>query len=544
MLPKMKACHPVPVLHLIALLPFIVLLFMPESLATDADDPAWRNFQHGLGEPALIAANADHPEAKSVFRPLPPASSWRINPEKFRLGFRLFHESRLSSGSGVACVTCHAGALSGADRRRVSIGVAGATGKVNALSTFNAAFNFRQFWDGRAVTLEDQALLPIETEFEMANTLDAVVAFLEADPEYTGRFEQLYPDGVSVANMADAMAHYQRSTFIRLDTPFQRHLSGDINALAEHEKFGLQRFTELGCSSCHNGINLGGNSYQKLGSLRPYYGEADSADEDDAGLASRTGRVRDTHVFRVPGLHGVATTAPYFHDGSIATLEEAVRLMGEYQLGLSLPDRDIEAITAFLRATGGHFNSSRSGLPFSGTDVESEAGEWQLVTGSINEELRDNEHELAYRDVLQSIPGTQAQLLQELDALTSGQLAHFDFLQFHHMELIRYSRALLHPPSTLSTAQHTLLVEQADLLNRQVMGLELAIADFLQTFVRVGDLENLLQQVKSETVLLSGDEAESLLTQSRQQLQQSLAEIQAQIQDQVRQLAVLRNNFL
>jgi cytochrome c peroxidase len=540
MLLKMKACRPIYVFHCVVLLPFSVLLSMPESLAAD---PAWHSFRHSLGEPALIAANADHPEAKSAFRPMPPAASWRINPDKFRLGFRLFHESRLSSGSGVACVTCHAGALSGADRRRVSIGVGGAAGRLNALSVFNAAFNFRQFWDGRAVTLEDQALLPIETEFEMANTLDAVVAFLEADPEYTGRFEQVYPDGVSNANMADAMAHYQRSTFIRLDTPFQRHLSGDDNALGELEKFGLQRFTELGCSSCHNGINLGGNSYQKLGSLRPYYGEADSADEDDAGLASRTGRATDTHVFRVPGLHGVATTPPYFHDGSIATLEEAVRLMGEYQLGRSLAASDIAAISAFLRATGGHFNSSRSGLPFSSTDVEAETGEWQLVTDSMGEEPGDNQHERAYRNVLQSITGAQAQLLQELDALTSGQLAHFDFLQFQHMELIRYSRALLHPPSTLSKAQHTLIVEQADLLFRQVMALELVIADFLQAFVRAGDLQNLLQQAESELVLLSRDEAESVLTESRQQLQQSLAEIRTQVQDQVRQLAVLRNSL-
>jgi len=161
----------------------------------------------------------------------------------------------------------------------------------------------------------------------------------------------------------------------------------------------------------------------------------------------------------------------------------------------------------------------------------------------MGEEPGDNEHERAYRNVLQSITGAQAQLLQELDALTSGQLAHFDFLQFQHMELIRYSRALLHPPSTLSTAQHTLIVEQADLLFRQVMALELVIADFLQAFVRAGDLQNLLQQAESELVLLSRDEAESVLTESRQQLQQSLAEIRTQVQDQVRQLAVLRNSF-
>ena len=240
------------------------------GFATEPDDPAWRSFQHGLGAPAYIGANAEHPAADTVFRPLPQPSFWRINADKFTLGFRLFHESRLATGNGIACVTCHAGTLSGADRRVVSIGVGGAAGKMNALSVFNAAFNFRQFWDGRAVTLEDQALLPIATDFEMANTLEAVREFLGGDSEYTTMFQDVYPDGVTIANMADALAHYQRSTFIRLDTPFQRYLGGQQNALTEQAQQGLRRFTEVGCSHCDNGINLGGNSYQKLGALSAY----------------------------------------------------------------------------------------------------------------------------------------------------------------------------------------------------------------------------------------------------------------------------------
>lgn len=504
-----------------------LLLLCTQSLATEADDPAWRNFQHGLGEPSLIAANAGHADANTAFRPLPSPRTWRINPDKFRLGSRLFHESRLATGNGIACVTCHAGMLSGADRRRVSIGVAGAEGSMNALSVFNAAFNFRQFWDGRAVTLEDQALLPIETEFEMANSLDAVLRFLRAEPEYVERFGRVYPDGVSIANMADAMAHFQRSTFVRLDTPFQRYLAGDGQALDEQQKLGLQRFTELGCSSCHNGINLGGNSYQKLGALRDYYPAADTADSDDSGLAVRSGREMDRYVFRVPGLHGVATTPPYFHDGSITSLEETVRLMSQFQLGRDISDADVEAITAFLGSLGGHFNSSRDGLPATEFDLESGQGDWQEVDNSLSVTRRDNEHELAYARVLESVAGARAGLLRELQAIADGQVAHFDFVQFQHLELIRFSRALRHPPSSLPEARRQAMVNVADALQQQVMDLEWPIADYLQAWARVVALEALTQAGNGDAVLLSAADIAGQLTGARSRQHQALAALRA-----------------
>lgn len=522
------------------------LLSLPESAATEADDPAWRNFLHGLGEPALIAANAEHPDANTAFRPLPPISYWRINPAKFLLGFRLFHESRLSSGNGIACVTCHAGALSGADRRRVSIGVGGAAGKLNALSVFNAAFNFRQFWDGRAVTLEDQALLPIETEFEMNNSLHVVSEFLNADSAYNKQFAEVYPDGVSIANMADAMAHYQSSSFIRLDTPFQDYLSGNENALSTLEKNGLQRFEELGCDSCHNGINLGGNSYQKLGFVVPYYGASDdnesavSASIDDAGLAQRTSRQNDRYVFRVPGLHGVATTPPYFHDGSISTLEEAIRLMGKHQLGIRLSESDVDAIGAFLRSLGGHFNSSREGLPITIADIELESSRWLLDSGSENIELRNDEHALAFRNILDSAERTPKRIEEELEKLVSGQVAHFDFIQFQHLELIRYSRALIHPPSSLPASQQTRLSDEAEILNKQVMALELNISDFIQAYTLTQTLENLPRQ-GSDVTLLSNQEVESRLSAARRQLQRAQSEIKTLTQDQVAQIELLQS---
>jgi cytochrome c peroxidase len=512
-------------------LPVLVLaaaVLTGQATASEADNPAWRAFLHALGESSLIAASADHDFANDAFRPLPPASTWQIEPDKFRLGSRLFHESRLSTGNGIACVTCHAGTLSGADRRRVSIGVGGAEGKMNALSVFNAALNFRQFWDGRAVTLEDQALLPIATEFEMANSLDAVRQMLRSDPDYIDRFSAVYPDGVSIANMADAMAHFQRSTFIRLDTPFQRYLRGDEQALDEQEKFGLQRFQELGCSNCHNGINLGGNSYQKLGSLRDYYSAVDNADIDDAGLASRSGLEKDRHVFRVPALHGVATTPPYLHDGSVPTLEEVVRLMSEFQLGREISDSDVQAITAFLGSLGGYFNSSRDGLPATVFELESGQGAWQVVDSSLANSLQDNEHQIAYRRVLQLLPDARQKLLQELEAIASGQVAHFDYAQFQHLELIRFSRALTQPPSSLPETAREKVTEVAASLQQQVMALEWPIADYLRAWARAGAFELLALQPEKDTTLAEDVVIAEQLSLAREQAQQSLATIRAE----------------
>lgn len=270
----------------------LVLLFLTPMLhATEADDPAWRSFQHALGQPAMIGANADHSLATAPYRPVPAPEPEDIGPLRYQLGFRLFHEGRHSSGNAIGCISCHTGGLSGADQRQVSTGVEGVRGTHNALSVFNATFNFRQFWDGRAVTLEDQALEPIQNPVEMANTLEAAEIMMQTDARYPSVFESVYPDGVTHQNMADALAHFQRINFRRLDSPFQRYLNGEEDALSPQAKRGLQSFEEVGCANCHNGINLGGNSYQALGLVLPYYdGENRVADKHDAGVMDRSGR--------------------------------------------------------------------------------------------------------------------------------------------------------------------------------------------------------------------------------------------------------------
>ena len=447
----------------------LVVLWATSVHATPADDPAWRNFQHALGQVPLIGANADHPRANSPYRPIPRREPDTIDRQRFELGSDLFHDARLSSDNSVACVTCHAGALSGADRRRVSVGVDGARGRFNALSVFNAGFNFRQFWDGRVVTMEDQALEPIQDEREMANTLNAALEMLLNDPDYPAQFQAAYPDGVTVLNMADAMAHFQRVRFVRWNTPFQRHLSGDDDAMGEQARRGWERFEALGCVSCHNGINLGGNSYQKLGAMSPYYGAEREAGPDDVGVAERSGRDRDRHVFRVPALHGVATTPPYLHDGSISTLEAAIEVMGEHQLGRQLSQQDIDDLSAFLRALGGSLaERHRVELPEPSDGAEPAVDDPEAV------------HESAYAQAIVAVEQAYEQLLQAMQQIHDSEVEHFDFLQAAHLELIRHARALHHPPSSLDRHQQGMLVSAAQELLDAMNELEWPISDFLR----------------------------------------------------------------
>lgn len=452
---------------------FLFLLFHnTSSLADESNDPAWRAFQHALHQPAQIGDNADHALATTPYRPIPVPDPQDIDPARFQLGFDLFHEGRLSSGNAIACVTCHAGALSGADRRRVSVGVGGARGTMNALSVFNAGFNFRQFWDGRAVTLEDQALEPIQNPVEMANTLDAVIDMLHADSQYPDKFTAAYPDGITVENMADALAHFQRFNFVRTDTPFQHYLNGDTDALDEQALRGWQRFDEMGCVSCHNGINIGGNSYQKLGAVIPYYDQQRQAGADDMGVMARSGRSEDRHVFRVPGLHGVSSTPPYLHDGSVSTLEQAIELMATHQLGRQLSQQDTDDIAAFLRSLDGRGPNYQELL----------AG--QVRAGAANADVVS--HEAAWQRAREAISSTAQRLSVAAEQIHSGEVQHFDFLQFEHRELIRHARALHHPPSSMDGQTRRQTVARAQQLLAEVSALEWLIADFLRAEAMTG----------------------------------------------------------
>lgn len=292
------------------------------------------------GEPPLTA-----------FAALPAAGN--LAEAKVTLGRRLFHDTRLSGDNTLSCASCHSLDHGGAEPRRVSTGIRGQQGPINSPTVLNARFNFVQFWDGRAADLAAQAAGPVANPIEMGNTWAHVVETLNAEPSYVSAFTSVYgAQGLTEANVRDAIATYEMS----LVTPsrFDRYLGGDRSALTAAEREGLAEFVNVGCTACHTGVNIGGAMYQKMGLVENYFTRRGGPlTEADHGRFNVTHQESDRHFFKVPTLRNVALTAPYFHDGSHATLPEAVRTMGAVQLGRRLDDAQVQHIVTFLNALTG-----------------------------------------------------------------------------------------------------------------------------------------------------------------------------------------------
>ncbi|MEX0964114.1 MAG: cytochrome c peroxidase [Pseudohongiellaceae bacterium] len=331
-----------------------VSLISPLAYSADAVEPDYLAFLQAKGEAPWINAATDHPSANTAYRPMPPLASFPADSVKRDLGFDLFHDASLSRDGTVGCNTCHMGMRGATDGRTKAVGIGGAIGLRNTPTIFNSAFNFRQFWDGRSFDLDAQSLAPISDPVEMGHDLDLVLELLKASPRYVSRFEEAYPDGVTAANLGNAIAQHSKD-MTRTDSPFNAYLTDSANALSDQAQRGWNRFNELGCVSCHNGINLGGNSYQRLGNTPDFVATVLRSALSDEGLARRTQRDIDRQVFKVPTLHNVALTAPYFHDGSIATLQEAVAQMGQLQAGRQLSEPDVDDIVAFLESLNSAF---------------------------------------------------------------------------------------------------------------------------------------------------------------------------------------------
>ncbi len=302
----------------------------------DGDAPATVWFPAGTGQSVM---------------PLP--SELPLDARKVELGRRLFHDTRLSRDASVACANCHDLSKAGTDGRPLAVGIDGRVGERNSPTVFNTAFNFRQFWDGRAATLEEQVAGPVHNPVEMDSNWAQVLGRLGRDARYRRDFRAIWRDGITAENIQRALAEFQRS-LITPDAPFDRFLRGDEAALSPLARRGWQRFRELGCIACHQGVNLGGNMYAHLGVMGDFFADRGRAVVDsDLGRYNVSRREQDRHVFKVPGLRNVALTAPYFHDGSIATLEEAVDIMARYQLGVALSAEDKAALIAFLKSLTG-----------------------------------------------------------------------------------------------------------------------------------------------------------------------------------------------
>ena len=295
---------------------------------------------------ALVLSGTALAALDEPVKPVP--ATLKQDPARVELGRRLFNDARLSANGKVSCASCHDPAKGGADGRPRSIGFGGRATAVNAPTVFNAALNFRQFWNGRADSQEAQVGLVVENPVEMGSNWRDVVALVTRDTDYARAFTAAYRDGVTRPNIENAIASYERA-LITPDSRFDKYLRGDQAAISTDEKAGYAKFKQYGCVACHQGVNLGGNMFQKFGVMGDYFAARGNPTEADLGRFEVTGDAADRNVFKVPGLRNVALTAPYLHDGSAPTLEDAVKVMFRYQLGRKPSAQDTESIVKFLQ---------------------------------------------------------------------------------------------------------------------------------------------------------------------------------------------------
>lgn len=298
------------------------------------------------------AADADRllRKASRYFEPLPAAMPGAENdtPERVELGRMLFFEKRLSINDSQSCETCHllGEGEAGVDGLATAVGAKGDIGPRNTPTVLNAGWQISQFWDGRAEDLADQAKQPILNPIEMAMPSEqAVVEKLEGIPEYPESFAKAFPDSpepLSYDNMAEAIAAFERT--LRSESRFDDFMNGDTGALSEQEQTGLETFMRRGCTNCHDGALLGGGLFRNIEEKAKY------ANQEDRGRIAVTNDPEDDMVFKVAPLRNVAVTAPYFHDGKIATLADAVREMYRLSSGTELDADEVDEIVAFLGA--------------------------------------------------------------------------------------------------------------------------------------------------------------------------------------------------
>lgn len=288
-----------------------------------------------------------------------PAVVTDQDPGRVRLGEKLFSDKRLSGNGTISCLSCHLPEAGGADPRRHSLSANGATVPVNAPTIYNLRYMTRGYnWLGFTPSLERQMETAVTNPGGMAGTWAGALARLQADRGTVEEFRKVFggDDPVTQRNVIDAIVAWERAAVTR--SRFDDWLAGDDNAISPTEKLGYEKFKYHGCTSCHNGINVGGNLFATIGFVGNYFTDRvargkGELTEFDKGRMLGTRKPQDVHVFRVPSLRNVELTAPYFHDGAVETLDEAILLMGRHQLGVDLPAEDRRAIAAFLGSLTG-----------------------------------------------------------------------------------------------------------------------------------------------------------------------------------------------
>ena len=306
--------------------------------------------------PAQLAEDVGiAPSVMQFFGPLPKNMNLAdapASPEQITLGKKLFFETKLSKDGSLSCNSCHGLDSSGVDHQSFSTGVGGQLGGRNSPSVLNAAGHRTQFWDGRAADVEEQAKGPILNPVEMAmDSPEQVMAILAKDADYPKMFAAAFPEDAKPLNwdnLARAIGAFERQ--LVTPAPWDDFLKGDGTALTTLEKRGLKAFIDTGCFGCHNGPYMGGQVFMKAGLVNPW------PNQEDPGRQAITGVEGHRMVFKVPSLRNVAQTAPYFHDGSVETLEEAVQMMSHHQRGIDLTSEEAESIVAFLGSLTGELD--------------------------------------------------------------------------------------------------------------------------------------------------------------------------------------------
>jgi cytochrome c peroxidase len=291
---------------------------------------------------SVAAVNA--PAAEPI-SPLP--MSVQVDREKAAIGKMLFVDKRLSKDESLACVSCHQFDRGGSFPAQFPRGVGGRMHSFNSPSIFNAAFNFKHLWSGGAESVEAVVEQVVASPQVFASSWPDVLQRLSSDDRLVGSFRKAYPDGMNARTVKNALAEYTRS-LVTPNARFDRYLKGEKSAITADELKGYELFKKYGCVSCHQGINVGGNMLQTFGVMGNYLQDRGGVRDADLGRYNVTRKESDRFVFKVPSLRNVALTAPYFHDGSAATLTQAVEVMFKYQLGRRASEQDVALIIKFL----------------------------------------------------------------------------------------------------------------------------------------------------------------------------------------------------
>lgn len=301
---------------------------------------------------AVFAADKNGAHLDEPITPIP--LTVELSQDKVSLGEKLFNDVRLTQNNTMACSSCHQLNNGGDDNLAIGITPQGDNHIINTPTVFNARFNFRQNWDGGTRNLEEQIEKLLRSHLEANIEWDELLEKIYIDTEYKKLFNAIYTDGITKENYLNALTEFEKS-LVTPNSKFDQYLRGNNNAISDDEKEGYTLFKDYGCISCHQGVNVGGNLFQKFGIFYNYFDKRGNITTADYGRQNITGRYRDKHVFKVPTLRNIELTAPYFHDGKTLSLQSAILIMGKTQLGITINKKDVIKIEMFLKTLTGEY---------------------------------------------------------------------------------------------------------------------------------------------------------------------------------------------